>query len=509
MSRAPLRVAALVAVIACGSLWVQSAASSAGASSPPIKNLTWLAAGDSYASGQGLPHPAGACASGTGQDGSGSAWAITAAGILTGKDGVRLANGSPDLVACTGAISDQFFNADGSANEPQWTPAMGPYDLVTFSFGGDDIQFKSTITQCTLTGGFCAPANTERNKITELGSTGDYVLGIHEPGFPAFLNHVANAAVVPGGNVVVMGYPDIFENPSKWGGSRNNCSGFLPFIVNRLRGWGGDLNATIGEAVVRANAEPASERNGVHFTFINPTNGGGVVSPSNSYLFEPSTGLHHELCSRGYQTWMNGFSLPKSHSYHPNQDGETAMGQLAAQVIAKLHWPSAPWDTPPVSVPASLSSLIPWGKSGVSAPWTGCNLYLPTVAGVALDGTPTYYTETAGGYSPQTGAAVQAGAAGVFYEIGFNNAIAEVVFPANTTPPWAPDPTLPARITSYVDGSEVQSFGGDSDIDLITIPGQACSYEVLTDSAYPPSLSTYNALVNSLRPIKGRQWRSG
>ena len=52
----------------------------------------------------------------------------------------------------------------------------------------------------------------------------------------------------------------------------------------------------------------------------------------------------------------------------------------------------------------------------------------------------------------------------------------------------------------------MQSFGGDSDIDLITIAGQACKYEVMTVTAYPPPLSTFSALVDSLRPIKGGLW---
>jgi hypothetical protein len=256
------------------------------------------------------------------------------------SDGIDIAGGSPKLVACTGAISDQFFHTDGAKHgAPQWTPAMKRYDLVTFSFGGDDIQFKSTITQCTLALHLCAPANTERNKITELGSTGDYVLGIHEPGLPTFLNNVANKAVVKGGNVVLMGYPDVFENPDDWGPGVEACSDFLPPIVNRMRGWAGDLNATIGESVLKVDAEPASARNDVTFTFINPVNGGGVIASTDPSLFEPTSGNHHELCSSGGEPWVNGFSVHRAHSYHPNQEGENSMGALAAEVIKRLTWP--------------------------------------------------------------------------------------------------------------------------------------------------------------------------
>jgi hypothetical protein len=264
-------VSGLIVALAAGVLQLSGAQSDA-ASAATAPAITWLAAGDSYASGQGLPDPSGPCAQGTGKNGSGSTWAVAAAHLLR-EQGFNIADGGPDLVACTGAISDQFFHADGAPadKEPQWKSSMKRYDLVTFSFGGDDIQFKSTITQCTLAIHLCAPANTERNKITELGSTGDDVLGIHEAGFPVFLNHVATAGVVKGGNVIVMGYPLVFEKPSGWDKALlRTCSGFTPAIIDRMRGWGSDLNATIGESVAKVNAEPASERNGVHFTFINP-----------------------------------------------------------------------------------------------------------------------------------------------------------------------------------------------------------------------------------------------
>jgi hypothetical protein len=417
-----IAVLAVLGGVLPGALEAPAGAASTG------QPITWLAAGDSYSSGQGLAHPSGPCARGTGQDGSGSTWAVVAAGLLKSQ-GMSFASGDPDLVACTGAISDQFFHADGSADEPQWRPAMKRYDLVTFNFGGDDIQFKSTITQCTLALHFCAPANTERNKITELGSSGDYVLGIHEPGYPSFLNHVATTAVVKGGNVVVMGYPDVFEDPTKWGNLRATCSGFQPFIVDRMRGWAGDLNATIGQAVANANAEPAAERNGVHFTFVNPVNGGGLISSSDPHLFEPSTGLHHELCSPGYQTWVNGFSLPKSHSYHPNQAGENAMGHLAAEAIAKLTWPwtaSAPTPAPASPGESSATLGVPLGNLagfGQVAPnyiWLGGD-YTSAVASVTWSnwGAPEATGTGIGHYDPPNGGmAVQAPADVVAFNLG-------------------------------------------------------------------------------------------
>jgi DNA-binding CsgD family transcriptional regulator len=98
---------------------------------------SWLAAGDSYSSGEGLPHATGSCARAL--PGSGSEdWADVARDRLATAL-PRLAR--PRLVACTGARSTDFFSS-------QWTPTLGRFDLVTFTFGGNDIGFSQILKQC-------------------------------------------------------------------------------------------------------------------------------------------------------------------------------------------------------------------------------------------------------------------------------------------------------------------------------------------------------------------------
>jgi hypothetical protein len=268
-----------------------------------------------------------------------------------------IAPGSPKFVACTGAISDEFFNshtglvdqATGTSHNRQWNPKMGRYDLVTMSFGGNDIGFASILTHCLDHQG-CPSDAAVREKITQLGTTGVYKGKLHIPAYPTFLKHVATAAVVKGGNVVVMGYPEIFEDPTLWGPKETTCAGNSATQANIMRGWGGDLNATLGNSVGEVNALPASQRNGVHFTFLDAVSGQAAdgISASDPDLFEPSSGIRHELCSQGHQTWMNGFSETNLNgSFHPNQDGANAMGNLLAKVVPTLSWP---WTT---SVPIS------------------------------------------------------------------------------------------------------------------------------------------------------------
>jgi hypothetical protein len=139
-----------------------------------------------------------------------------------------------------------------------------------------------------------------------------------------------------------MGYPELIEDPTLWGTNENTCAGFTIADADTARGWAGDLNATLGYAVDEVNALPANKRNGVHLTFIDPVTGQSNtgILPSDPYLFEPSSGIRHELCSQGNDAWLNGVSdlHPLTRSFHPNQQGATAMGNLAAEVIRNLTW---------------------------------------------------------------------------------------------------------------------------------------------------------------------------
>ena len=152
-----------------------------------------------------------------------------------------------------------------------------------------------------------------------------------------------------------MGYPEMFESPKLWGPKETTCAGLSSNEVDTVRGWAGDLNATIGAAVAKVDAEPPGQRNDVQFTFVNPVTGGGYISPNDPNLFEPMGGTRHELCSQGHASWMNGFSPlhPTTHSFHPNQAGENAMGALAAEVIPRLVNP-----LPAVAASARTAQLL-------------------------------------------------------------------------------------------------------------------------------------------------------
>ncbi len=310
----------------------------------PPRPVRWLAAGDSFSSGTGLTSASGPCTQASGV--TNSTYAQVAAKQL-GASVVQ--NGSPDLVACSGAHTSGFFTAVGG-HPPQWTSARGRYDLVTFTFGGDDVDFAPVLTQCVgitaLQEAMIADATTRYSipmrasdpghfcpREADLRADIDRLVGAT---YQDLLTRIATQVVNPGGDVVVLGYPEIVETPDLWTGVAQAVD--LCFGINRadaleLRGLAGDLNATIGYAVSRVNA---SAPNGVHLTFLDVNSGSAGIARNDPRLFEPSTGKRHNQCA--IDSWLNGIT---SHGpFHPDQRAHDAEGSMLADVIGRLSWPA-------------------------------------------------------------------------------------------------------------------------------------------------------------------------
>lgn len=357
--------------------------------------LTWLAAGDSYSSGNGLPHSTGACARANGQ--SSSAWAQMANKDLS-KSHQFPSYATPDLAACTGAKTTQMINAPDAMGTPEWTSGMGRFDLVTFTFGGDNIGFSSIVEQCagldlsinalaaaarvplrvstlpTDPNHTCPSTAIVRGRIKTLGTT-----------YRAFLKQVAQRVVVPGGNIVVLGYPDFIELPKFWATWEQKlgvCWGIGTGDATELRGLAGDLDATIGSAVAAVNAQAPD---GVHLTYVTVNTANDGNSSSDQDLFEPSLGPRHNLCAS--QPWLNGFTTIHYGfgSFHPNQTGQNAEGQLAATAIRKLSWTylSPSWHTNLRATPAAE------GLTSVSCAHDGFCMAVGTDPTLTPNGPPT------------------------------------------------------------------------------------------------------------------------
>jgi hypothetical protein len=267
-------------------------------SSSAHPDLTWLAAGDSYSSGQGLPDRSGSCAQADPRGGRGpAAWGVMAARALANSHQLSLA-APVRLVACTGALTYQFFNGTGgkSPHPPEYTPADGKFDVVSFTFGGDNLHFTSFIEDCMFHSS-CPSESQEEQNIDNLSST-----------YLPFLTKVANKVVVHGGQVIVVGYPLIMARPQAWPLADQLVHNLYLMgrgEANEIRTLAVKLNTMLATDVAKANA---NKPNGVHFTFISLTSPDPKlgIDPGDPYLF---TG--HELGSG--QQWLNGLEVGLTH----------------------------------------------------------------------------------------------------------------------------------------------------------------------------------------------------
>lgn len=415
----------LACVLATVAVPSPSAASVVTAGAKPRRAVRWLAAGDSYSSGEGLTSAAGRCQRADAPTGD-AAWAVVAKDLL--GDRLPLVAGAGhdqgfDFVACTGAVTQDLFDNDNGKQE--WDPAYdGTFDLATFSFGGNDVGFSTVLLQCIgmsaqgitaiLGGGVVGgaggafgawdqlvgcPADADvRAQIQRFGSTGTTIGTRHMPDYGSFLKRVANEVMNRGGNVIVVGYPAFIEDPKFWNNASKFtglCGGIRKRDALALRAWAGALNATIGQAVHEAN----NNDNDVRFTFVdvNTAQPDLALDDGDANLFEPATGTRHNLCAG--DEWLNGITRTDHFqgSFHPKARGHNAIGHLVAARIQRLDWtrlvpptstttdaaPPSSGDTAPgSSTPTTGTATGPWptndneGRPAYFA-WLGASFFFP------------------------------------------------------------------------------------------------------------------------------------
>jgi len=362
LSRRILFALALSAVVG-----FSSSASATGQSHSSSAPITWLAAGDSYSAGAGLANTSGLC------DQAGTTTNSMAYPQHAYEDLGSSVPGldEPTFVACSGATSADFLRLADAAGQPEWTSALGRFDLVTFTFGGNNVDFAGIVTQCVAGSprvappdpGHSCPSDSYVRKLIARKLTTAY---------ETFLTKVANDVVEPGGNIVVLGYPDIVELPRLWPPRLRHlgtCDYLGTSDATQIRGDAGDLNASISSDVQAVNAE---HPNGVTLTFLDVNSGSNSGSKSssstNQNLFEPSVGKRHNLCGSG-PPWLNGV-VPSDlrRSFHPSELGNAAEGRLLAELLPDL--PGINVGPVPTSAPTTTISTAGLGGSvgGTSSP---------------------------------------------------------------------------------------------------------------------------------------------
>lgn len=328
----------------------------------PPKEITWLAAGDSFSSGHGTPGEQGTCRQNS------KAWPQ----VARERADLALAQGGYRFAACSGNVMSDLFSQAGGRR----------YDLVTFSFGGNDIDFALVIANCVL-GGALDNINPWLRPVSGCDSDASFRSTISARigggAYRDFLRRAARDVVNTGGNVVVAGYPAILEDPDRWVGvaqSIDLCNGIRRDDAVRIRGWAGMLNAEIGKAVEEVNRE---RPNGVSFRFVNIQDGAGA-DRNSSDLYEPAgSSARHNLCAT--EPWLNGLTAAPINlkGFHPTLDGHSHTGSLMGGVLGGLDWSRLGGSSQNTPVPTPSAAPKPTATN-LQVSVTG-----PGAAGVSFD----------------------------------------------------------------------------------------------------------------------------
>lgn len=285
-------------LLASGALLVASPPAPAGAT-------PYVALGDSYASGEGVPPflPGTATDLTGGQPRNTCHRATAAYPMLVGPPVASR--------ACSGAVVADMAatNHDGNAGEGPQLDALGlDTVLATVMIGGNDAGFSTVIRACITTTTCRADNEAKVAAALQVLASGKLAALYQQIGIRA-----------PGALVLVVGYPLLF--PAAVGGS---CQLIAPADVAWLHSVGQQL-----DDVIAAQAAAA-----------------GV-----SYLDPGPAFAGHDVC--GGSSWFNGLVFnPTVFSFHPNALGQTALAVLvrgAAAGIAPVAAPAAPAAPAPVA----------------------------------------------------------------------------------------------------------------------------------------------------------------
>lgn len=400
----PTRAAVALLMLSMATLGVAPGGSTSPSSGPP-DDLVFVATGDSYSSGEGIP--------GTGD----CAHSDLAYGPQV-RDGLGNKVTTFSFVACTGHLAEDLFNPrPGESDTSLWDwaglPGVGEADLVTLSFGGNDIGFADVLIDClpapdswmAATSRQATAAQSQRSTfgaalgLTNLGcDTTDQDLmqrintlkdadptdhcrgGRHESRYrnepwtcsllirgepdrenqergslAHFYQSIVDNNLTDRGKLFIIGYPSLFAPVSEWPGIlKIECAGILRGDAERLSARNEDLNAAIAAAVGMANDDLGYDR--VHF-----------VSTSKAYRDG-----QHDLCGSRID-WVNGFTpkkgsgldRPYSGSFHPNDGGHEKTAELVLQAINGSDWSVA---AVPAAGFASATSLLIDTSSSMDEP---------------------------------------------------------------------------------------------------------------------------------------------
>ncbi|MFC5719247.1 SGNH/GDSL hydrolase family protein [Streptomyces gamaensis] len=265
------------------------AAAAPAAAAPAHGGARYVALGDSYTSGPGIPPQTDTNCARSGVNYP----SLVAKGMKTTsfKD-----------VSCSGAKTDEMWRAQGT-NAPQLDALGRGTRLVTVGIGGNDIGFGDIIGTCArLSAGDPAGAPC-RDRYTQDGT--DLLtarIDAAAPRIAAVLKAVHQRA--PHAEIALVGYPAIMPD------SGSGCFPAVPIAA-------GDV-PYLRETEKRLNAMLREQARTAHVRYAD--------------TYTPTTG--HDVCAPAADRWIEGVE-PASPAapFHPNANGEAAMARSVLRAL--------------------------------------------------------------------------------------------------------------------------------------------------------------------------------
>src|ERR1700735_124928 len=240
---------------------VASAVSPTASLSPP-PSPSYVALGDSYTAGPGLP-PVSATGAGPPAPAACERSSDNYPTLVAKDLGVTLRDAS-----CLGASTKDLTGSQGSGIPPQLSALSPSTALVSLGIGGNDLGFSSIVTNCaaatpwgaTKVGWHCGSHYS-------VDGVDDLVATVQQVGQRVTTALADIRARAPMARVFVVGYPDIVP------ASGSGCWPKVPFSsadLSFVRGIEDDLNATLHHAATAAGDE-----------FVNMANASAAHSACN------------------------------------------------------------------------------------------------------------------------------------------------------------------------------------------------------------------------------------
>jgi lysophospholipase L1-like esterase len=278
------------AAVACCALALSTAgAIPASAATPAARTVGYVALGDSYASGPGIPTQVDSACARSDQN---------YPALLAAATHVRLTD-----VSCAGATTTALAGSQG-AQRPQLDALGADTDVVTLTIGGNDIGFSGDLATCA---GLAAKDPTGNPCQTFFTSDGtdrlEQRVDDTAPKIAAALDAVRQRA--PRARILVVGYPDLFPDDGV------GCtSSVMPLAA-------GDF-AYLRDTEKKLNAMLAGQAS---------ANGARYVD-----TYTPTVG--HDMCRPAGERWIEPLvAAAPTAPAHPNAQGQQAMAAALEHVL--------------------------------------------------------------------------------------------------------------------------------------------------------------------------------